>query len=121
MIRRLYTLAAVLLAMLAFNGHVEAGHLPGQICDDATHLTLQAAVNLNCGGPRACKGNQDCATLAANRAKNVACRAARVTINNVCFGGGDAGHRIAVTEAENAIAKCDALLIKNACDNCPWL
>jgi len=119
--RRLYTLAAVLVAMLGFNGHVEAGHLPGQICDDATHATLQAAVDFQCGMPRACKGNQDCATLTANRAKNVACRDARVTINTVCFGGGDAGHRIAVTEAENAIAKCDAFLITNGCDDCPWL
>jgi RHS repeat-associated protein len=80
-------------------------------CTPAEHAALQAAVNAACkSGPRACKGNQDLATLEANLAKNLACAAARDAINNKCFKGGDAGHRQAANEARNAAANCTKLI-----------
>ena len=82
-------------------------------CDPEEHAVLQAAVDAACkSGPSKCTGNQDTATLQANMAANLACAAARDTINNQCFKGGNAGHRQAADNARRAAAKCAAFLAK---------
>ena len=80
-------------------------------CTPEEHAALQAAVNAACkAGPRRCSPTQDPATLATNMGKNLACAAARDTINQRCFGGGDAGHRQAADQARSAAIRCARLL-----------
>ena len=95
--------------------------LPPGDCTSAQHAALQAEVSSACAGPRACNGAQSCTELVLNRARNASCVAARQTINNTCFRGGDPGHRIAVEQARNAVRKCDTWIIRKGCDDCPWL
>jgi hypothetical protein len=75
-------------------------------CTVAQHASLQGVVESACSAERACKGNQDCATLRRSLERNRACAAARDNINLTCFGGGDAIHRQASREARNAIRNC---------------
>jgi uncharacterized protein RhaS with RHS repeats len=80
-------------------------------CSPQEHEALQKAVNAACkSGKRACKANQDLATLKANEAKNLACAKARDKINDTCYEGGDPGHKQAANEARNAAATCARLI-----------
>ncbi len=80
---------------------------PGD-CSVAQHRALQDDVTNKCkSGPRSCRGVNDCAALLQNQQKNWDCAVARETVADTCFRGGDAGHRIAITEALNAAAYCE--------------
>jgi hypothetical protein len=85
-------------------------------CTAEQHRKLQDEVNRACKRPRACKGDQDCATLIANLAKNRECAAARKAINDTCFKGGDEGHKQAYQEALNAVGTCLDLMKKKKCE-----
>lgn len=77
-------------------------------CSKLELRTLQAAVTAACksGIAFSCRPGMDRARLQGNAALASACAAARNTINNRCFGGGDAGHREAARNAERAAQKC---------------
>lgn len=71
---------------------------------------MQMCVNQACKIPRKCQQGQPCDVLKANLTKNLACAAARNAINNVCYSGGDPGHKQAAQDALNAAAKCKVLM-----------
>jgi Novel toxin 16 len=81
-------------------------------CTATQHRTLQNSVDNSCGAALACSGTDDRATLNSKIGKHSACIDARKAINNMCFAGGDAGHRQAITERTNAITNCQNLLAK---------
>jgi RHS repeat-associated protein len=87
-------------------------------CTPDQHRSLQDAVDAFCKRERSCNGLQSCSELFSNLAKSQQCLAARQTINNTCFGGGDAGHKQAVEEAGNSIDKCYYFLQKKRCLQC---
>lgn len=94
---------------------------PGD-CDPALHSFLQAEVDVECSVPRSCKGTDDCSTLVLKRAQRKICRDARVTINQLCFRGGDPTHRDEVDKEERGIRRCDDLITSDPnCDDCPWI
>ena len=85
-------------------------------CEPLQHALLQAAVNTACkSGPSACKASQTCAELKANLATNLACAWARNRINNICYDGGDAGHKEAAANAAAAAAKCAGFIAAKGC------
>ncbi len=88
-------------------------------CGDCTplqHSLMQGAVNAACkSGPSACKASQTCAELKANLAINAACATARNRINNICYGGGDPGHRQAAADATAAAVKCAGFMAAKGC------
>jgi hypothetical protein len=106
----------VVLASLLGGAADAAG--PGT-CTPEQHRALQDAVDAACKIPRRCDGSQDCATLQSNTDKNIACAAARDTINVTCFGGGDPGHRQAADDARRAAQRCSILLLTKNCKDCP--
>jgi Novel toxin 16 len=81
-------------------------------CTATQHRGLQNTVDSSCGAALACSGTDDRAALNAKIGKHSACIDARKAINNMCFAGGDAGHRQAITERTNAITNCQNLLAK---------
>jgi len=109
-------LLSLLLASLSSGAVTAAG--PGT-CTTEQHRALQDAVDAACKIPRRCDGSQDCATLQSNADKNLACAAARDTINVTCFGGGDPGHRQAADDARRAAQRCSILLVTKKCKDCP--
>jgi Novel toxin 16 len=75
-------------------------------CTATTHRTLQNAVDSQCGAAKACLISDTQATLSSKIGQHSKCIDARKAINNTCFGGGDAGHKQAITERTNAITNC---------------
>jgi hypothetical protein len=75
-------------------------------CTATQHRTLQNDVDNQCGAALACLGTDNQATLSSKIGQQSRCITARKTINNTCFGGGDAGHNTAITQRNNAIANC---------------
>ena len=63
---------------------------------DATHLDIKTC----------CNASQDCATLLNKIALNQHAAEARADMNDLCFSGGDDGHREAMTNALTAMQKC---------------
>ena len=55
---------------------------------------------------RACHSGMSSAEALDNAAKFEACAAARDTINNRCFGGGDLGHQVKADNERRAAQKC---------------
>jgi hypothetical protein len=107
-------------------GCLEDPAISGRTCDEAVCVALQADVNLKCKtpAPLACRNVFGCAQRTAMRQRWVDCRDARVTINTTCWGGGDAGHIQAVTQANISITKCDTEIAKpttqgGCTDPCP--
>ena len=78
---------------------------PGD-CTSIEHRGLQNEVNRACKRERKCRGTDSCAVLAQRTGFNLECANARKVINNLCFKGGDSGHRDAVRDATNGVAKC---------------
>ena len=75
--------------------------------------SLIATKNSICSGRRACKGDQTCDEVVARKRTNVACYDARLDVMNTCFKGGDHKHHKAlVTDAADAIEKCDEWISK---------
>ena len=63
--------------------------------------------------PRACNGKTDSlAYINAKIDRNAQCIAARQRINNTCYRGGDANHKQAPEEAQNALMTCQRLKAK---------
>ena len=80
-------------------------------CTPAQKNFLQGLVDSFCkSGPRRCKPGQDLRTLKTNYQNNMGCAAARQTLNDVCFGGGDAGHKQAADDARRAARRCTDLI-----------
>jgi RHS repeat-associated protein len=80
----------------------------GLACTLRQRVFLQLAVNSSCkwGGTRRCEGSDSCAMNTVKISLNSACAAARRTINQKCFKGGDAGHREAGQDAINSGKRC---------------
>jgi RHS repeat-associated protein len=77
-------------------------------CSFEEWAALQAMVDLACKVPRKCKSGQDLPTLQANLAKNLACAAARDTLNQKCFPNmpKDDPHQIQADNARKSAADC---------------
>ena len=84
-------------------------------CSPKKLAALQLAVNAACKwiGPRRCEKTDSCTENGINIGKNSACAAARRTINQLCFKGGDEGHKEAEQAAINAVKRC--LELRPAC------
>lgn len=82
---------------------------PGN-CTEQQHRALQDRVDNACKSARACTANDSAGVLSAKIGQHSACIAARKKINDVCFRGGDSGHREAITNRVNAIAACQKFL-----------
>ena len=78
-------------------------------CSPAMHSALQGLVNFWCLKPHSCSPSDSCPEnkLKIRVASN--CATARRNINQQCYNGGDAGHKIAEENAKAAVAKCIAL------------
>ena len=85
---------------------------PGR-CQQGEYDSLADAVRqakdktANLGG---CTSGDGLQMLKAKKAAWLELAAARSTINNRCFDGGDAGHQIALAQAWNVVANCDKLI-----------
>jgi hypothetical protein len=73
------------------------------------HSFLQGLVNFWCSKPHHCSPSDSCPEnkLKIKVASN--CATARRNINQQCYNGGDAGHKIAEENAKNAVKNCIAL------------
>jgi hypothetical protein len=94
---------------LAIFGTVAQLHAQGT-CTATQHRTLQDAVENACGAASACTGADTKTVLNSKIGQHSRCIDARKNINNICFAGGDAGHKQAITERTNAITKCQGLM-----------
>lgn len=85
--------------------------LPPGNCIRGIHDTMQRAVDAWCDHPsgRACTPGEPCGRLLQKIRRNQMCARNRRTINDVCYNGGDVGHRIAERDARRAQATCMAL------------
>jgi Novel toxin 16 len=79
-------------------------------CTATQHRGYQTTVENACGAATTCTAADTKATLNTKIGQHSRCIDARKVINNTCFGGGDAGHKQAITERTNAIAKCQGLM-----------
>lgn len=85
---------------------------PGR-CQQQQYDGLKAAVDsakdrsANLGG---CSSNDGLSMLTAKKRAWLDLAAARATMNETCFDGGDLGHQIALANAYGAIANCDKLI-----------
>ena len=75
-------------------------------CSDFQRQTLQAEVERWCRDNLSCNGVNNCNTLIESGDTFSRCVEARRNINNICFDGGDAGHREAQRRAEAARNNC---------------
>jgi RHS repeat-associated protein len=82
---------------------------PGN-CTPGEQERMQQAVNNACKRPRACKPGQMNVDMVIMRENSRECAIARDRINNVCFMGGDVGHRNAAIDAWNSVANCDGMI-----------
>jgi len=78
---------------------------PGN-CTPEEHRDLQNRVENACGAATACKGGDDLFTLNWKIGLQSACIDARRRINDRCFGGGDAGHRLQIEQRKGSIRNC---------------
>jgi hypothetical protein len=95
----------MLLLSLSFLG-LSSPAISQGTCTATQHRTLQDAVDSQCGAALACLGTDNQATLSSKIGQHSRCIDARKTINNTCFGGGDAGHNTAITQRVSAIDNC---------------
>jgi hypothetical protein len=86
--------------------------LPPGNCIQGIHDAMQRAVKAWCDHPsgRACTAGESCGRLLQKIRRNQMCARNRRTINDICYNGGDVGHRIAELDAQRAQATCMALL-----------
>ncbi|KTE34623.1 MULTISPECIES: eCIS core domain-containing protein [unclassified Sphingopyxis] len=85
--------------------------LPPGNCDQASHDAMQRQVKFWCDHRlgRACSEGDSCGRLRQKIRNNQMCAQSRKRINDICYAGGDAGHRIAERDARRAQANCMAL------------
>jgi hypothetical protein len=83
---------------------------PGN-CIQGLHDAMQRAVKAWCDHPsgRACTAGESCGRLLQKIRRNQMCARNRRRINEICYAGGDVGHRIAELDARRAQATCMAL------------
>jgi hypothetical protein len=77
-------------------------------CTPDEHEFLQDEVSRLCknSGKRSCQFSDACETLYGKAEATQACMDAREQVNDLCFNGGNAGHRGAVDEERNGRNKC---------------
>lgn len=77
-------------------------------CDKVEHERYQSHVDAVCGLQSSCEKVpfKECDILREFYHKNLICRDARDEINEVCYAGGDSGHRQARNDAQKAAEKC---------------
>jgi hypothetical protein len=85
---------------------------PGNCTQDQWYA-LQQVVKQNCktNMPRACAQGDSPETIADKAAHFGRCIAARTTLNNTCFGGGDAGHLEELGNLTRGLARCERLRV----------
>lgn len=85
--------------------------LPPGNCIQGIHDAMQRAVKAWCDHPsgRACTAGESCGRLLQKIRRNQMCARNRRTINDICYNGGDVGHRIAELDARRAQATCMSL------------
>jgi hypothetical protein len=85
--------------------------LPPGNCIQGIHDAMQRNVKGWCDHPsgRACTAGESCLRLLQKIRRNQMCARNRRSINDLCYNGGDAGHRIAELDARFAQATCMAL------------
>ena len=83
---------------------------PGN-CVQGIHDSMQRLVKAWCDHPsgRACTAADTCHRIQQKIRRNQLCAQHRRTINDVCYNGGDLGHRIAERDARAAQSTCMAL------------
>lgn len=89
----------------------QATLLPPGNCIQGIHDAMQREVKAWCDHPsgRACTPGEPCGRLLQKIRRNQMCARNRRLINDLCYNGGDAGHRTAEIDARNAQANCMAL------------
>jgi hypothetical protein len=92
---------------------VAAGLGPPGNCTQQQWYTLQQAVKQNCktNMPRACAAGDTPEVIADKAAHFARCIAARTTLNNTCFGGGDQGHLIELGNLIRGLARCEGMRV----------
>jgi hypothetical protein len=90
----------------AFVPSAQAASIP--LCAPARYLALTAWVSWACksGQPTACVPSDTCEQNSIKITKRSNCITARKTINQKCFAGGDAGHRLQVQQEIDGIKRC---------------
>lgn len=86
-------------------------------CTKQQMQVLQGAVKKACDAERRCTREDvrenareaDCAGVLQRIQRNLQCRDARKAVNDICYNGGDEGHRQQVTETENALKRCETI------------
>ena len=84
-------------------------------CPPDVTARLQAQVALTCrakGVSMRCTEPNSCAELLEKIALTKACIAARETIMNQCFGGGDAEHQEELRRRKEGLRRCEAIYLK---------
>lgn len=83
---------------------------PGN-CIQGVHDEMQREVKAWCDHPsgRACVAGESCNRLRQKIRRNQMCARNRRRINDICYAGGNLGHRIAERDARRAQANCMAL------------
>ncbi|MEM9302733.1 MAG: DUF4157 domain-containing protein [Pseudomonadota bacterium] len=89
---------------------------PGN-CIRGVHDAMQRNVKKWCDHPsgRHCSGSESCTRLRQKIKRNQMCAQSRKMINDICYAGGDVGHRIAETDARLAQATCMASFVAKKC------
>ncbi len=82
----------------------------GRICDEATCLTMQAAINLLCKqpAPYSCNKISGCTALQAMRTRWQKCLDSRLLFHAACFPIPNAGHATIMQQERDSIAQCTA-------------
>ncbi|MFP2933874.1 hypothetical protein ACLESO_53845 [Pyxidicoccus sp. 3LG] len=97
----------------------------GRTCDEATCLTMQAAINLICKqpAPYSCDRISGCTALQAMRTHWQSCLDSRLAFHAACFPVPNAGHAIIIQQTRDSIAKCTARIALpqpvGCADDCP--
>ena len=90
---------------------VAAALRPPGNCTQDQWYALQQVVKQNCktNMPRACAEGDSPGDIADKAAHFARCIAARTTLNNTCFGGGDPGHLIELGNLTRGLARCERM------------
>lgn len=88
-------------------------------CTPEQHRRLQAPVHVLCDikarGRTCTEGMTGCNNLNKRILRNMRCIEARNRINQTCYGGSDADHRIAENDARRALANCQDFWRRQRC------
>lgn len=82
---------------------------PGD-CTEKQLRNLKQIQKLACTGanePKECLPSDTCDQLLTKRNNFMACKAARLSVMNICYRGGDKGHKTQVEQLANGQVKCE--------------